>query len=785
MIELNATLALVAGTSSKTTGENAKPDMKNAFDAALSLVPSQRVGAGVSQQGASRLTSDLVHDRSAFHIMYGAQTNIPQFVLKSDILGAQAEGVVDATLDAEIPEQVIRVPEIVENANDISNLGGVSSESTPYVAIVEGKSSEVMLLGLPDSPDFGTPSGQTSNSMSVRIAAVTSDAASSNAVGAVTGDTPSVGLVGLDPKGQKPALVDDAKVETGSPPFVSKPPQMRPLPGDIAQDLAPAMLKISAEIPAGKETSAVGPVTRVPQMSDGIPQADLISKVQLSAPDGMEVKEAVVDVPRTVRGVGSEMSVSSQKQDASMVEKSAGGQHLVVPETSNAAGPGLTIGSQDASKGLKIGMQDPSAVLPNTPLGAPRGELGSQTRPTAPVLEIRQDVEDIDKVPSVQAPSGNTQFAEKRAPQTLVQASSGPSALTGGLDAVLPGPSAERSGSVIPQGDLETSDPAATQQLPGTRAETGVLAKVTGPGLKVPYEGLSLGGFPREVTLRELRPAANSPTASGTDATSLNGPATSAVGALSVSPAIMPPNDRKLSQPDRFFPQDVSLEGSNMTEDSVYDVRDTLPQSGSSNAAPAGSMPLAVAQFAPIIADEVKAVSSVETDALLAMQTSGEIVNASTRGAESIARAPVPLVPQEVLKIAEQLRAGIRMDRYPLEIALDPPELGQVRMVLQTGEATTTLLIIADRPETADLMRRNASFLHDAFAQEGKGGLDLQFGTSADAERNSGRDGRSNSGSSQTVAPAASLQGVEQSPRVLAAHRNAHSSPSSGLNLTF
>jgi flagellar hook-length control protein FliK len=248
----------------------------------------------------------------------------------------------------------------------------------------------------------------------------------------------------------------------------------------------------------------------------------------------------------------------------------------------------------------------------------------------------------------------------------------------------------------------------------------------------------------------------------------------------------MPSNDRKVSQSERFAPKDVSVEVSKITRDDVYDVREALSQSGSSAATPVATMPLAVAQFAPNFASELKGVNSVETDALLAMQATAEIVSSSSRGAESFARSPVPLVPQEVLKIAEQLRAGIRMDRYPLEIALDPPELGQVRMVLQTGEATTTLLIIADRPETADLMRRNASFLHDAFAQEGKGGLNLQFGTSADAERGSGQGGgRSDNGSTKAVDVVASVQGAEPQPRMSPINKNPHSGSTSGLNLTF
>jgi flagellar hook-length control protein FliK len=98
--------------------------------------------------------------------------------------------------------------------------------------------------------------------------------------------------------------------------------------------------------------------------------------------------------------------------------------------------------------------------------------------------------------------------------------------------------------------------------------------------------------------------------------------------------------------------------------------------------------------------------------------------------------SPVPsLAHENALKVAEQLRAPLRMDRFPVEIALDPPELGQVRMTLHISETGTTMVITADRPETAELMRRYAQDLHNAFAKEGHGSLNLQFGPNGQERR--------------------------------------------------
>lgn len=55
----------------------------------------------------------------------------------------------------------------------------------------------------------------------------------------------------------------------------------------------------------------------------------------------------------------------------------------------------------------------------------------------------------------------------------------------------------------------------------------------------------------------------------------------------------------------------------------------------------------------------------------------------------------------------------------PVEIALDPPELGRVRLSLVEINGAMTLSITAERPETADLMRRHLSLLTEEFTRQG------------------------------------------------------------------
>lgn len=71
---------------------------------------------------------------------------------------------------------------------------------------------------------------------------------------------------------------------------------------------------------------------------------------------------------------------------------------------------------------------------------------------------------------------------------------------------------------------------------------------------------------------------------------------------------------------------------------------------------------------------------------------------------------------QQIVTASAQLQAELG---GPIDIALDPPELGRVRLSLVEVNGVMTLSITAERPETADLMRRHLSLLADEFARQG------------------------------------------------------------------
>lgn len=79
-------------------------------------------------------------------------------------------------------------------------------------------------------------------------------------------------------------------------------------------------------------------------------------------------------------------------------------------------------------------------------------------------------------------------------------------------------------------------------------------------------------------------------------------------------------------------------------------------------------------------------------------------------------------VAEQMAQIARQLPGG------PVEIALNPEELGRVRMQMTTGEAGLTLLVLADRPETLDLLRRHIDILAQEYRALGYASLEFAFG---------------------------------------------------------
>ncbi len=86
--------------------------------------------------------------------------------------------------------------------------------------------------------------------------------------------------------------------------------------------------------------------------------------------------------------------------------------------------------------------------------------------------------------------------------------------------------------------------------------------------------------------------------------------------------------------------------------------------------------------------------------------------------------APIVTPSANLPTLAAQQIAAALQDRalepgQPIELALDPPELGRVRIHMNEVAGVLTLTIQAERPETAELMRRHLDLLAQEFADAG------------------------------------------------------------------
>lgn len=106
------------------------------------------------------------------------------------------------------------------------------------------------------------------------------------------------------------------------------------------------------------------------------------------------------------------------------------------------------------------------------------------------------------------------------------------------------------------------------------------------------------------------------------------------------------------------------------------------------------------------------------TDAAYALQQPAQ--GGTAPGATAIGGSPVSLAQGAAQAIVATLPSPLReLGTGTLEIALDPPELGRVRLSLVETGGVMVVSILADRPETADLMRRHLDILAQEFARSG------------------------------------------------------------------
>ncbi|MGK7654808.1 flagellar hook-length control protein FliK [Roseovarius sp. B08] len=124
------------------------------------------------------------------------------------------------------------------------------------------------------------------------------------------------------------------------------------------------------------------------------------------------------------------------------------------------------------------------------------------------------------------------------------------------------------------------------------------------------------------------------------------------------------------------------------------------------------------------------------------------------------------LTPDLPRHVAEQLANGFRgaVDKSA-EIMLNPAELGRVRISLHTSETGVIVTVLAERPETLDLLRRHSDSLAQEFHEIGYGAAEFSFGQGGDAQTDQGGDdGRETYRPDVTVSESDAPMGATPSP---------------------
>lgn len=112
--------------------------------------------------------------------------------------------------------------------------------------------------------------------------------------------------------------------------------------------------------------------------------------------------------------------------------------------------------------------------------------------------------------------------------------------------------------------------------------------------------------------------------------------------------------------------------------------------------------------------------------------------------------------PEVARHVASQLAVAISQGTgRQTEISLNPEELGRVRMSISAADNSVSLTLLAERPETADLLRRHIDILAQEFRALGYADINFSFG-----DESAGQDAPEN-----TAAEAATMANLTEEPQ--------------------
>lgn len=205
-------------------------------------------------------------------------------------------------------------------------------------------------------------------------------------------------------------------------------------------------------------------------------------------------------------------------------------------------------------------------------------------------------------------------------------------------------------------------------------------------------------------------------------------------GAMSVQQSTPKPTAPLHQVPDQVTPRERKLQ-ERATSVAPQLLSPSAPTLGPKTVAAVAQPAVALAQGMRVGEAEIyeHTVKASEHDGLLGLVGSDRPAAMAT-AASGVATAG----PETARHIAHQIGTAIvQGNGKATEILLNPEELGRVRMSMSAVDGNLTLVVLADRPETQELLRRHIDVLAQEFRDLGYDSVSFSF----NADGQSGTDG--------------------------------------------
>lgn len=205
-------------------------------------------------------------------------------------------------------------------------------------------------------------------------------------------------------------------------------------------------------------------------------------------------------------------------------------------------------------------------------------------------------------------------------------------------------------------------------------------------------------------------------------------PAKSALSPDRINPTVSAstPAQVETTKPDRLATRHTEGDGSPLT---IATQRAASPPT---NTAPVAAPPMQPLTVQSEVAEDRGNIRWL-SDAGFTSEIAAQDLPATSRLQQSTLLQQPDLPRNVATQLAQAMRQGGA--EKPMELVLNPAELGRVRISMQSQDGAMTVQVLADRPETLDLMRRHIDVLAQEFHDIGFGTADFSFGqNSADGD---------------------------------------------------